>query len=65
MIRSLVTGLERISRSVHSPGGTPGGRLRREVLSFDAAVRAARTGADQVYEVRLGFTWDGRVGSID
>jgi len=36
-----------------------------EVLSFDAAVRAARTGAGQVYEVRLGFTWDGRVGSID
>ncbi len=33
-----------------------------ETLSFDAALRAARTGADPVYEVRLGFTWDVTVG---
>jgi len=34
-------------------------------LSFDAAVRAARTGAEQVYEFRLGFTWDVRVGPAE
>jgi len=38
--------------------------LTSESLFSDANLRAALTGAVQVWEVRLGFTGDMRVGSV-
>ncbi len=35
----------------------------RDALSFDAAVRAARVGGDDVVEVRLGLTWAFALGA--